>query len=161
MKIRKCCYPCGTVHWGQSNLVQHNKEIIQPEHNNINLLECRAIIDLHSQLVAVAPSSFSLHHLNCDDLSKIRVSQTRIPHQDQDKMALISNITYSIQALRMIGSLAKLCYTQFHLPQTTRTNIIALGIQKAPCPYRRSRAGTNLFKAIHIRITQHNDDLTD
>ena len=69
--------------------------------------------------------------------------------------------TYSIQALKMIGSLAKLCYTQFHLPQTTRTNIIVLGIQKAPCPYRRSRAGTNLFKAIHRRITQHNDDLTD
>ena len=150
-----------SVHWGQSDLVQHNKEIIQPEHNNINLLECRSVIDLHSQLVAVAPSSFSLHYLNCNDLAKILVSQTRIPHQDQDKMALISNITYSIQALRMIGSLAKSCYTQFHLPHTTRTNIIALGIWKAPCPYRRSRAGTNLFKAIHRRITQCNNDLMD
>ena len=109
----------------------------------------------------MAPSSFSLHYLNCNDLAKIPVSQTRIPQQDQDKMASISNITYNIPALRMIGSLAKLCYTQFHLPQTTRTNIIALGIRKAPCPYRRSQAGTNLFKAIHRRIIQHNDDLMD
>ena len=146
---------------GVKVIVQHNKETIQPEHNNINLLECRLVIDLHSQLVAVVPSYFSLHCLNCNDLAKIPVSQTRIPHQDQDKMASISNITYSIQALRMIGSLAKSCYTQFHLPQTTRTNIIALGIQKAPRPYRRLQAGTNLFKTIHRRITQHNDDLMD
>ena len=69
--------------------------------------------------------------------------------------------TYSIQALRVIGSLAKSCYTLFHLPQKTRTNIIALQIRKAPCPYRRSRAGTNLFKAIHRRITQCSNDLTD
>ena len=73
----------------------------------------------------------------------------------------ITMATYSIQALRMIGSLAKSCYTHFHLPQKTRTNIIALGIRKAPCPYRRSRAGTNLFKAIHRRITQCSNDLTD
>ena len=116
----------------QSDLVQHNKEIIQPEHNNINLLKCRSVIDLHSQLVAVAPSSFSLQYLNCNDLAKIPVSRTRIPYQDQDKMASISNITYSIQALRMIGKLTKLCYTQFHL-----------------------------FKAIHRRITQCNNDLMD
>ena len=63
-----------SVHWGQSDLVQHKKEIIQPEHNNINLLECRLVIDLHSQLVAVAPLSFLLHYLNCNDLAKITVS---------------------------------------------------------------------------------------
>ena len=79
-------------------------------------------------------------------------------------MASISNTTYSIQALRMIGSLAKLYYTQFHLPQTTRTKHHCtwnMESWKAPCPYRRSRAGTNLFKAIHRRITQCNDDLMD
>ena len=65
------------------------------------------------------------------------------------------NIMYNLQMLKMIGTLAKNnnFFTQFHLPQYTRTKIISLGIRRAPRLYRRSRAGTKLFQSIHQRIT--------
>ena len=68
---------------------------------------------------------------------------------------MAGNITYNLQMLKMIGTLAKNnnFFTQFHLPQYTITKIISLGIRRAPRPYRRSRAGTKLFKSIHWRIT--------
>ena len=68
---------------------------------------------------------------------------------------MAGNITYNLQSLKTIGTLAKNnnFFTQFHLPQYTRTKIISLGIKKAPRPYRRSRAGTKLFQSIHWRIT--------
>ena len=70
---------------------------------------------------------------------------------------MAGNIMYNLQMLKMIGNLAKNnnFFTQFHLPQYTRTKIISLGIRRAPRPYRRSRAGTKLFQSIHRRITVH------
>ena len=61
---------------------------------------------------------------------------------------------YNLQWLKMIGTLAKNnnFFTQFHLPQYTRTKIISLGIRRAPRPCRRSRAGAKLFQSIHQRI---------
>ena len=62
---------------------------------------------------------------------------------------------YNLQMLKMIGTLAKSnnFFTQFYLPQYTRTKIISLGIRRAPRPCRRSRAGTKLFQSIHQTIT--------
>ena len=59
--------------------------------------------------------------------------------------------------LKTIGTLAKdnNFFTQFYLPQYTRTKIISLGIRRVPRPYRRSRAETKLFQSIHWRITDH------
>ena len=56
--------------------------------------------------------------------------------------------------LKTIGTLAKNnnFFTQFHLPQYTRTKIILLGIRRVPRPYRRSRAGIKLFQSIHQKI---------
>ena len=70
---------------------------------------------------------------------------------------MAGNITYNLQTLKTIGTLAKNnnFFTQFHLPQYTRTKIISLGIRRAPRPYRRSRAGTKLFQSIHQRIMDH------
>ena len=67
------------------------------------------------------------------------------------------NITYNLQMLKTIRTLAKNnnFFTQFHLPQYTRTKIISLGIRRAPRPYRRSRSGTKLFQSIHQRIMDH------
>ena len=67
---------------------------------------------------------------------------------------MTGNITYNLQMLKTIGTFAKSnnYFTQFHLPQYTRTKIISLGIRRAPRPYRRSRAGTKLFQSIHRRI---------
>ena len=67
---------------------------------------------------------------------------------------MAGNITYNLQTLKTIGTLAKSnnFFTQFHLPQYTRTKIISLGIRRAPRTYRRSRAGTKLFQSIHQRI---------
>ena len=65
------------------------------------------------------------------------------------------NIMYNLQTLKTIGTLAKNnnFFTQFHLPQYTRTKIISLRIRRAPRPDRRSRAGIKLFQSIHQRIT--------
>ena len=67
------------------------------------------------------------------------------------------NIMYNLQMLKTIGTLAKNnnFFTQFYLPQYTRTKIISLGIRRAPRPYRRSRAGIKLFQSIHQRIMDH------
>ena len=70
---------------------------------------------------------------------------------------MAGKIKYNLQMLKMIGTLAKNnnFFTQFHLPQYTRTKIISLEIRRAPRPYRRSRTGTKLFQSIHQRITDH------
>ena len=67
-------------------------------------------------------------------------------------------MSYSTLFLRYIGSQAKQNFMNFYIPQLTRAWIIALGIRKQPKPYRRSRAGHNLFYNIHQRITFRQDN---
>ena len=55
----------------------------------------------------------------------------------------------------MISSLAKARenYHIFSLDNTTRSRIISVGIRKYQRPYRRSRAGHNLFYHIHTIVS--------
>ena len=71
---------------------------------------------------------------------------------------ILSKMSYPALFLRTIGSQAKHNFINFYIPQPTRAWTIALRIQKQPKPYRRSRAGQNLFHCIHqrIRLRQEN-----
>ena len=71
---------------------------------------------------------------------------------------MILKMSYSTLFLRSIGSQAKQNFMNFYIPQLTRAWIIALGIRKQPKPYRRSRAGHNLFYNIQQRITFRQDN---
>ena len=71
---------------------------------------------------------------------------------------MIPKMSYSKLFLKYIGSQAKQNFMNFYIPQLTRAWIIALGIQKQPKPYRRSRAGHNRFYNIQQRITFRQDN---
>ena len=66
-------------------------------------------------------------------------------------------VGYSPTALRNIGTLAKLIqnYSLFYPENTIRSTVINLGIRKrwSDKPYRRSRAGKNIFHWIHSFVT--------
>ena len=66
-------------------------------------------------------------------------------------------VGYSSTVLRNIGTLAKLIqnYSLFDLENTVRSTVINLGIRKrwTDKPYRRSRAGKNIFCQIHSFMT--------
>ena len=66
-------------------------------------------------------------------------------------------VGYSSTALRNISILAKLTqnYSLFNLENTVRSTVINLGIRKrwTDKPYRRSRAGKNIFWQIHSFMT--------
>ena len=51
-------------------------------------------------------------------------------------------------------------YLFFYLGTKTQRKIIVMGIHRHPRPYRRSRAGTNLFHTIRSIILQHRDETT-
>ena len=67
-------------------------------------------------------------------------------------------MSYSTLFLMFIHSQAKQNFSNFYIPQLTRAWMIALGIRKQPKPYRRSRAGQNLFYHIQQRITFRQDN---
>ena len=69
-------------------------------------------------------------------------------------------MSYPASFLRTIGSQAKHNFSNFYILQLTRAWIIALGIWKQPEPYRRSRAGQNLFHSFHQRITLRQENTT-
>ena len=81
------------------------------------------------------------------------------------KVVLVYNITmttpgtkairYLISKLKLIGSVAKARenYHIFSLDNTTRSRIISTGIRRYERPYRRSRAGCNLFHHIHTIVS--------
>ena len=71
---------------------------------------------------------------------------------------MILKMSYSTLFLRYIGSQAKQNFMNFYIPQLTRAWIIALRIRKQPKPYRRSKAGHNLFYNIQQRITFRQDN---
>ena len=75
-------------------------------------------------------------------------------------MPILPKISYPASFLRTISSQAKHNFSNFYIPQPTRAWIIALGIWKQPKPYRRSRAGQNLFHCIHQRITLMQENTT-
>ena len=74
---------------------------------------------------------------------------------------MMPNMSYSTRFLMTIGSLAKQNFNNFYIPQLTRARIIALGIRKQHKPYRRSRAGQNLFYHIQQRITFRQENRMD
>ena len=63
-------------------------------------------------------------------------------------------IRYLISKLKLISSLAKARenYHIFSLDNTTRSSIISTRIRRYERPYRRSRAGHNLFHHIHTIV---------
>ena len=68
----------------------------------------------------------------------------------------INMITYTSTFLRGIQNISRGNYTSLNLSTVTRSWAIALGIRKQPMvkPYRRSRAGQNLFrKKIHVIVS--------
>ena len=67
---------------------------------------------------------------------------------------MIGRVTYSTNFLKDIRKRAKTDYNNFTLPVATRSWIIALCVCKhhASRPYRRSRAGSTLFRKIHLHI---------
>ena len=64
-------------------------------------------------------------------------------------------ITYTSTFLRDIQNVSRGNYTSFNLSTVSRSWAIALGIRKQPMvkPYRRSRAGQNLFRKIHVIVS--------
>ena len=64
---------------------------------------------------------------------------------------------YDSNGLHRIHALSRGNYNLLSLQQTTRSWIICLGIckQLIDWPYRRSRAGRNMFKKIHTIVTNH------
>ena len=68
---------------------------------------------------------------------------------------VIHYTTHSLQTIRK-SSTQTSNYGLFHLDQSIRSYIIALGIQRTITdkPYRRSRAGQQLFHKIHSKILQ-------
>ena len=64
-------------------------------------------------------------------------------------------ITYTSTFLRSIWNISRGNYTSFNLSTVTRSWAIALDIRKQPIvrPYRRSRAGQNLFRKIHVIVS--------
>ena len=70
---------------------------------------------------------------------------------------MVTKVTkYSSNFLKAIGSLLTLKnnFPYFLVEPEVRSNIINLGIRKYKRPYRRSRAGKNLFFKIHTVLTQ-------
>ena len=67
----------------------------------------------------------------------------------------INMITYTSTFLRGIQNISRGNYTSFNLSTVTRSWAIILGIRKQPVvkPYRRSRAGQNLFRKIHVIVS--------
>ena len=67
---------------------------------------------------------------------------------------MIGRLTYSTNFLKDIRKRVKTDYHNFTLPVATRSWIIALCVRKhhASRPYRRSRAGSTLFRKIHSYI---------
>ena len=64
-------------------------------------------------------------------------------------------IKYRSTFLRGIRNISRGNYTSFNLSTVTRSWTIALGIRKQPMvkPYRRSRAGQNLFRKMHVIVS--------
>ena len=70
---------------------------------------------------------------------------------------MVTKVTkYSSNFLKAIGSLLTLNdnFPYFSVEPEVRSNIINLGIRKYKMPYRRSRAGKNLFFKKHTVLTQ-------
>ena len=78
----------------------------------------------------------------------------------KNRVPILPKMPYPASFLRTIGSQAKHNFNNFHIPQQTRACIVTLGIWKQPKPYRRSRAGQNLFHYIHQRITLRQENTT-
>ena len=73
-------------------------------------------------------------------------------------------IKYTSTFLRGIQNISRGNYTSFNLSTVTRSWAMALGIRKQPMvkPYRRSRAGKNLFRKIHVIVsTTHKYSVPD
>ena len=68
-------------------------------------------------------------------------------------VSILPNMSYPASFLRTISSEAKHNFRNFYIQQSPRAWIIALGICKQAKPYRRLRAGQNLFHSIHQRVT--------
>ena len=75
----------------------------------------------------------------------------------KEEVTMATKVTkYSSNFLKAIGSLLTLKnnFPYFSVEPEVRSNIINLGIRKYKRPYRRSRAGKNLFFKIHTALTQ-------
>ena len=72
---------------------------------------------------------------------------------------------YSSEVLRTIQKCLTLekAFDKTDLPTKVRSNIRALGIrkQKSQVPYRRSRAGQNLFHYINSIVNRHLENVTN
>ena len=104
--------------------------------------ERKLVSGYFNQLFQWHPTPFCLH-IHC---------KNRVP--------ILPKMSYTASFLRTIGSQAKHNFSNFCIPQPTKAWIIALGIWKQPEPYRRSRAGQNLFHHIHQKITLGQENTT-
>ena len=70
---------------------------------------------------------------------------------------MCSYISYTSAFLRSVRKTSRIDYSNFSLPHTLMSKIVALGLKKQPRdrPYRMSRAGRSLFHHIERLVSKN------